>query len=158
MKRFLLLFLTLAVLVCLKAEEKALATKECKCEEGQKDCPCLGQAAEDKTKQNVFTDNLKIKGKIDGKDKKLKLSIRLGKPKSHKAKKEKIVKAKLVKAAKKAAKLNKMIKKASPALKKELIKKKKVLKIFQIIAKRWFLDLLHSPLEDCTLEIQKPIC
>ena len=45
MKRFLSLFLLLAVLVSLKAEEKAVATKECKCEAGQKDCPCLAQVA-----------------------------------------------------------------------------------------------------------------
>ena len=43
MKRFLMLFLALLAVATLRAEEKTEAVEECKCAEGEEDCPCLAQ-------------------------------------------------------------------------------------------------------------------
>lgn len=105
MKRFLLLFLTLALLVCLKAEEKEVATGECVCKEGEKNCPCLAQKAEDGSNK----DKDKKKSNFEKKA----------------IKKAKDLKARLDNAAKEAAKLKRLSKNASPALKKKIEEKKK---------------------------------
>lgn len=43
MKRFIILFLILFSLAVLRAEEKSATSGECKCEQGQENCPCLAQ-------------------------------------------------------------------------------------------------------------------
>jgi len=43
MKRFIMLLLALLAVAMLRAEEKTEAAKECKCAEGEENCPCLAQ-------------------------------------------------------------------------------------------------------------------
>ena len=43
MKRFIMLLLALLAVATLRAEEKTEAAQECKCAEGEENCPCLAQ-------------------------------------------------------------------------------------------------------------------
>ena len=46
MKRFIVLVVVLFCLVALRAEGKTEAKEECKCKEGEENCPCLAQSSE----------------------------------------------------------------------------------------------------------------
>ena len=51
MRRFIALSLILVVLVTIRAEEAVEAKMECKCAEGEENCPCLAQKQELESKQ-----------------------------------------------------------------------------------------------------------
>ena len=46
MKRFIILLLALIAFAVLKAEEEGVAKQECKCAEGEENCPCQTQLAQ----------------------------------------------------------------------------------------------------------------
>jgi hypothetical protein len=58
MRRFIALTLILVVLVAIRAEEAVEAKKECKCAEGEENCPCLAQ------KQEQTAGQIKVKNKM----------------------------------------------------------------------------------------------
>ena len=46
MKRFIVLLLAMSAFAIMKAEEVGVAKQECKCAEGEENCPCLSQNQE----------------------------------------------------------------------------------------------------------------
>ena len=150
MKRFAILLLCLLALGILKAEKVAEAKAACKCEEGQKDCPCLAQSAEDDTKERLVfaapppaSPALRGKRPMSPLKPGMKPMVRVHKLKTKRAvhvKKANILKAKLAVVAKKAAKLAAIAHTAPPhakmAIKKQQMKTVRMMQHLKVALKR----------------------